>query len=117
VWAFERDLPAGQGFASFGDALWWTAMILTTMGSGYWPVTAEGRILCLILSAYGMAILGYLTASLETFFLGREAHEPAGDLPSPRALEALRRKSRPCGPICPGQGDVHSMSRELESYL
>lgn len=43
---FERGaLPRG-GIDSYGTALWWTAMILTTMGSDYWPKTAEGRILC-----------------------------------------------------------------------
>jgi len=43
---FERDaLPQG-GIDSYGTALCWTAMILTTMGSDYSPKTAEGRTLC-----------------------------------------------------------------------
>lgn len=33
-------------------------MLLTTMGSEYWPQTAEGRILCLLLSVYAFAVFG-----------------------------------------------------------
>ena len=44
MYAFEHEMP--RGFASYGAALWWTAMLLTTMGTEYWPQTAEGRILC-----------------------------------------------------------------------
>lgn len=32
-----------QGFTSYLDALWWTAMIMITVGSNYWPKTTEGR--------------------------------------------------------------------------
>ena len=33
MYAFERDAPNGSGFDSYETALWWTAMLLTTMGS------------------------------------------------------------------------------------
>ncbi|HUF75074.1 MAG TPA: ion transporter, partial [Longimicrobiales bacterium] len=45
--AFERTAPGGLD--SYGEALWWTAMIMTTLGSQYWPQTAEGRVLCVFL--------------------------------------------------------------------
>ena len=35
--SFERDAPHPSRFDSYGTALWWTAMLLTTMGSDYWP--------------------------------------------------------------------------------
>ena len=38
------------GLASYGEALWWTAMIMTTMGSEYWPKSAEGRMLAVLLA-------------------------------------------------------------------
>ena len=72
MYAFESGLPGGNGFANYADALWWTAMLLTTLGSAYWPVTGEGRILCLLLSIYSLGILGYITASLASFFVGRD---------------------------------------------
>jgi voltage-gated potassium channel len=59
--AFEPAAEIEGGFRSYGDALWWTAMLLTTMGSQYWPQTGEGRILCFLLALYGFAVFGYIT--------------------------------------------------------
>lgn len=69
--AFERDAP-GTPLTSYGTALWWTAMVLTTMGTDYWPQTAEGRLLCFGLSLYAFAAFGYLTAALASFFVDRD---------------------------------------------
>ena len=41
MYRFELDAPGGAGFPDYGTALWWTAMLLTTMGSDYWPRTPE----------------------------------------------------------------------------
>ncbi|NLG50726.1 MAG: ion transporter [Chloroflexi bacterium] len=62
-----------DGLVSYGDALWWTAMILTTIGSEYWPQTPEGRILGFIISLYALGVLGYVTAVLASFFIGSDA--------------------------------------------
>ena len=70
--AFENDREIAGGFHSYAHALWWTAMILTTMGSDFWPQTLEGRVLCLFLALYAFAVFGYVTAILATFFLGKE---------------------------------------------
>ena len=72
--AFERD-EAGSPIASYGTALWWTAMVLTTMGSDYWPLSPEGRLLCLGLSLYAFGAFGYLTAALASFFVDREQRD------------------------------------------
>ncbi len=84
ILAFEGRPPGagGEGLHHYGDALWWTAMLLVTMGSDYWPHTAEGRLLCLLLAIYGFTIFGYVTATLATFFMAAEADSkatPAGD--------------------------------------
>ncbi|MBI5667821.1 MAG: ion transporter [Chloroflexi bacterium] len=73
---------AGAGFQSYGEAVWWTAMILTTIGSAYWPLTIEGRILCWLLSIYALAVFGYITAAVASYFVGqdqqnRQANEQA----------------------------------------
>lgn len=87
--AFEADGPNGDAFATFGDALWWTAMILTTMGSQAWPATAEGRVLALLLSVYAFAVFGYVAASLASYFVGRDQAE---DNPAGAELVSLRRE-------------------------
>jgi len=71
MYAFENEVP--NGLDSFGLALWWTAMLMTTLGSDYWPQTAEGRILAFLLALYAFAVFGYVTASLATFFIGQES--------------------------------------------
>jgi len=64
-----------QGFENYGMSLWWTAMRVITAGSDFWPSTPEGRGLAFILSLFGYAIFGYVTATLATFFIGRDADE------------------------------------------
>ncbi len=61
---------AGGGIQSYGDAVWWTAMVLTTMGSDYFPHTMEGRLLCWLLALYGFAVFGYVTATIASYFIG-----------------------------------------------
>jgi voltage-gated potassium channel len=72
MYRFELDAFGGPGFRDYGTALWWTAMLLTTMGSDYWPQTAEGRILCLLLAMYAFAVFGYVTAAIAAYFVGKD---------------------------------------------
>lgn len=88
MYAFERA-AAGSSLETFGSALWWTAMLMTTMGSEYWPRTFEGRFLCLFLSLYAFAIFGYVTASIATFFLGRDAEDEQSEVAGSSDVRAL----------------------------
>lgn len=72
----EAGYSAEEGsINSYGEAVWWTSMVMTTLGSDYWPQTVEGRILCWLISVYALAILGYITATLATLFLGTRTQE------------------------------------------
>ncbi len=85
--------PAGEiegGFTSYGHALWWTAMLVASIGSDFWPATTEGRILCTLLSVYGLAVFGYITATFASFFVGRDAEEKAGPVAGSAELAAIR---------------------------
>ena len=87
----------GTGFANYADALWWTAMVVTTMGSQYWPQSAEGRVLCFLLALYAFAVFGYVTAALASFFIGRDVDtgQPPSDLAAlRRELQLLRTEIR-----------------------
>lgn len=64
MYAFESNIPNKTGLNDYGSALWWTAMLMTTMGSEYWPQTPEGRVLCFLLSLYAFTVFGYLTAAM-----------------------------------------------------
>jgi voltage-gated potassium channel len=65
-------------------------MLLATMGSGFWPRSAEGRILCFLLALYGFAVFGYITASFASFFVERDAASPEGGTVGTADMAALR---------------------------
>ncbi len=90
MYAFESG--HSEGLNSYGEALWWTAMVMTTMGSQYWPLTIEGRILCVFLALYAFGIFGYVTAALATFFVGRDAGDDGAELAGAKHLVALRNE-------------------------
>jgi voltage-gated potassium channel len=71
MYAFESG--PGSRFESYGHALWWTTMLLMTMGTEAWPATALGRVLSVLLALYGFAVFGYITAQLASWLIGRKA--------------------------------------------
>ena len=88
MYAFENEMP--NGIHSYGEALWWTAMIMTTMGSQYWPQTLEGRVLCVVLALYAFGVFGYVTATLATFFVGRDAESAEAGVAGAQSIRALQ---------------------------
>ena len=96
---FER--PAAQEVAAagssamttYGDALWWTAMAMTTVGTDYFPVTAEGRLLGWLLSVFALGVFGYVTATMASHLLGfgRDERSP-DDAVLAREIAELRRE-------------------------
>ena len=90
LYGFENGTAGVAGFASYWDAVWWTAMLLTSIGAAYAPVTAEAKLLTLLLAIYGLAVFGYITAALASFFVADEAAAEDSDLPSAGEVRALR---------------------------
>jgi voltage-gated potassium channel len=71
VFDAERDVQ-GANITSFGDALWWAAVTITTVGYGdYTPVTLRGRGIAVTLMLGGVAVLGVLTATLSSWIVQR----------------------------------------------
>jgi voltage-gated potassium channel len=92
MFAFEND--AQGGFANYAEALWWTAMMLTTIGSDYFPQTVEGRVLCFILALYAFAVFGYITATLATFFVGQDTEKRESETEKTKKLNDLQTEVR-----------------------
>ncbi|MGN6135938.1 MAG: ion transporter, partial [Aureliella sp.] len=71
--ALQRDgviSPSNPtGIGNYGEAVWWTAMMLTSMGSDYFPKTTEGRIIAWLLAVYAFAIFGYITATVASLII------------------------------------------------
>ncbi|MGV9452609.1 potassium channel family protein [Streptomyces sp. NPDC003635] len=69
VYQAERGAP-GADMRSFGDALWWAAATLTTVGYGdITPVTVRGRTIAIAMMAGGLALLGAVTGSFSSWLL------------------------------------------------
>jgi voltage-gated potassium channel len=80
--AYEAEHPTNPGFATFGDALWWGIVTLTTVGYGdIVPRTTAGRLSGVAIMLTGVAVLGVLAGSLASLFgIGSE---PEGSSASP----------------------------------
>jgi voltage-gated potassium channel len=83
--AFENNVP--QGLHTYSSSLWWTAMLLTSIGSEYWPQTGEGRFLCLVISIYGFCVFGYITATLASFLVGKDKDSEKKKNPQPSSSD------------------------------
>jgi voltage-gated potassium channel len=71
VYDAERKAPEGN-IDSFGDALWWAATTVTTVGYGdQFPTTVTGRFIAVGLMLVGIALLGVITASVAAWFVRR----------------------------------------------
>lgn len=88
MYAFESEVSESS-LTDYGAALWWTAMVMTTMGSDYFPKTPEGRVLCFLLALYAFAVFGYVTATLATFFVGRDAENSDAEVVGAKEVAAL----------------------------
>ena len=86
---FENDSADPQGIHSYPKALWWVAMQITNIGSGYRPVTVGGHVICLGISIFAVAIFGYLTAVFAAFFIGRDAADPKSEIPNQTSIHQL----------------------------
>ncbi|MBV1856480.1 potassium channel family protein [Catellatospora tritici] len=67
--AYYAEHPTNPEFATFGDAIWWAVVTLTTVGYGdIVPITTAGRIDGTAIMFMGVALLGLLAGSLASFF-------------------------------------------------
>jgi voltage-gated potassium channel len=67
--AYHAEHPVNSEFATFGDALWWGIVTLTTVGYGdIVPKTTAGRWAGVAIMLTGVAVLGLLAGSLASFF-------------------------------------------------
>lgn len=93
---FERSgaAPVGVGLTTYGDALWWTAMVMTTIGTDYFPVTAEGRLLAWGLSVFAIGVFSYVTATMASHLLGLANAPLSHDRDEALALELAELRSQ-----------------------
>lgn len=67
---------------TFGDALWWAAVTVATVGYGdRYPTTTTGRFVAFGLMLVGISLLGVVTGAVATWFVRQasESHEADND--------------------------------------
>ena len=92
IYNLENGVSDPQGIHDYGTAVWWTAMLMTTLEPTSWPVTIGGRILCFLLGLYAFTVFGYVTATLATFFIDRDADRPDAAVAGERALAEINAR-------------------------
>jgi len=67
--AYRAEHATNPEFKTFGDALWWAIVTLTTVGYGdIVPDTTAGRVDGVMIMVVGVSVLGLLAGSLASFF-------------------------------------------------
>ena len=89
--SFEAHAP-GSNIHTYGDALWWAVVTVTTVGYGdRYPVSAGGRGIAVVLMLVGIAVIGLVTASVASFFIGERTDPVREELAAMRSeLAAIR---------------------------
>ena len=97
---YRAEHATNPGFATFGDALWWAIVTLTTVGYGdIVPKTTAGRADGVMIMIVGVGVLGVLAGSMASFFRrGRvtpRTRPTRATLPTPATPSS--RRSPTCG--------------------
>lgn len=69
VYALEAGEP-GANILTFGDAVWWSFTLVTTMNIGNDPVSFEGRVIGLVMRVIALSAFGYITAFVASYLVG-----------------------------------------------
>ncbi|WP_396641209.1 potassium channel family protein [Microbacterium sp.] len=86
---------ANGNIDSFGDAMWWAFVTITTVGYGdYYPVTIAGRVVAVGLMIGGIALIGVVTATLASWIVERVSDAASQQKPAATEehVESLRRE-------------------------
>ena len=92
----EQDAP-GARITTIGDALWWAAVTVTTVGYGdYYPVTTPGRLIAVVLMVVGIGLVGVVTASVAAWLV-RAVEDEEEDEEQDQREAAQRQRERSAG--------------------
>ncbi|MGQ0846282.1 MAG: potassium channel family protein [Sporichthyaceae bacterium] len=90
----ERANPEAN-IRSFGDAAWWAAVTVPTVGYGdRYPTTTAGRFIGAALMLTGIALLGVVTAAIASWFVEKMSEVEAGHAETQEDLAELLAEVR-----------------------
>lgn len=89
----DAERGSGSDIDSFGDAVWWAFVTITTVGYGdVAPETATGRIVAVALMVGGIALIGVVTATLASWIVER-VEDSSGDVASASADQVTQLRT------------------------
>ena len=102
----ERNAP-GSNIHDFGQGLWWAVVTVATVGYGdHFPVTPLGQGLAVFLMLAGIGLLGVLTATFASYFVGQDLDKTQAEREELRLeLASSQGRARP---------DVHQARRPIQ---
>ena len=65
---YDCEMGVNARLTSFGDALWWAWMNVTTVGAEIFPVTAVGKVVCVLLPIVGMMFFPIFTVYVSDYY-------------------------------------------------
>ena len=78
--ALVVEVFSPNSFDSFGDALWWAAQTVTTVGYGdVVPQTNGGRLVAVVVMVFGVAAVSLTTAIVTSGFVARAQRQQQDD--------------------------------------
>jgi voltage-gated potassium channel len=73
VFFYERHAH-GANIHTYGEALWWGVVTVSTVGYGdFYPVTTGGRLTAVMLMVLGITVIGVITAQIASSFIDQAA--------------------------------------------
>lgn len=73
---YDYEVLVNPKLHGFGNALWWAWMNVTTVGAEIFPVTAVGKVFCVLLPSLGMMFFPIFT----TYVLQEYTHKKGSSL-------------------------------------
>ncbi|MBQ9137671.1 MAG: two pore domain potassium channel family protein [Alistipes sp.] len=65
---YDSEIGLNSRLNSFGDALWWAGMNVTTVGAEIFPVTAVGKVVSVALPVVGMMFFPIFTVYVSDYY-------------------------------------------------
>jgi len=105
VWYFDGSVEESP-IESFGDALWWSAALVTTINNEKYAVSGEARVIAILLRIFAISVFGYITATIASYLLGQSGGETSADDGKPVRDELIALRL-----------EVSALRRELQTSI
>ena len=70
---YDYEILVNPHLTNYGNALWWAWMNVTTVGAAIFPVTAVGKVVCVLLPIVGMIFFPIFTVYISQYYTGKKS--------------------------------------------